>query len=230
MKTLGLIGGTTWHSTVEYYRGINQRIAERRGGLASAKLWLYSVDFSEFQPPVDAAGWDDVAGRLGGIAERLERAGADCIVLCANTPHVVADRVQSRVGVPLLHIADATADAVARAGLDRVALLGTRPTMEQSFFVSRLESRGIKAIVPDEGDRQTIHATILEELGRGIFKPETRDRYLRIVESLVARGARGAILGCTEIPLLLRPGDCPVPTFDTTALHVAAAVDFALSP
>jgi aspartate racemase len=228
MKTLGLIGGTTWHSTVEYYRGINEQVAARLGGLSSARLWLHSVDFAELQPPSDAEGWRRVASYLADVARRLEQAGAECIVMCANTPHRVAEDVQAGVGIPLLHIADATADAVAQRRLDRVALLGTRPTMEHTFFVSRLAKRGITAVVPDEADREYIHGSILGELGKGIFTPETKARYASILEGLVARGAQGAILGCTEIPLLLREGDCTVPTFDTMALHVRAAVDFAL--
>jgi aspartate racemase len=228
MKTLGLIGGTTWHSTVEYYRAINQQVAARLGGLSSAKLWLHSVNFEELQPPSDDEGWRRVATYLSDVAERLERAGAECIVICANTPHRIAEDVQARVGIPLLHIADATAAAIADQKIDRVALLGTRQTMEHTFFVSRLASRGIAAIVPDEADRAYIHASILGELGKGIFTPESRARYAGIIDGLVARGAQGAILGCTEIPLLLREGDCRVPTFDTMALHVRAAVDFAL--
>jgi aspartate racemase len=228
VKTLGLIGGTTWHSTLEYYRGINEQVAARLGGLSSAKLWLHSVNFDELQPPTDAEGWRRVAGHLAGVAQRLEQAGAECVVLCANTPHRVAEDVQAHVGIPLIHIADATADAVARQKLDRVALLGTRPTMEHAFFVSRLAKRGITALVPDEADREYVHGSILGELGKGIFTPEARARYAGIIEGLVARGAQGAILGCTEIPLLLRAGDCSVPMFDTLALHVQAAVDFAL--
>jgi aspartate racemase len=228
MKTLGLIGGTTWHSTVEYYRALNEQTNARVGGLTSAKLILYSVNFQELQPPSDDAGWARVAGQFQDIAQRLERAGADCIMLCANTPHRVAEEVQARIGVPLLHIVDPTADAVARAKLDRVALLGTKPTMEHTFFTSRLAKRGIAALVPDERDRAWIHASILEELGKGVFKPETRAEYLRIIGGVVERGAQGVILGCTEIPLLIRPKDSPIPTFDTTALHVGAAVDFAL--
>ncbi len=230
MKTLGLIGGTTWHSTLEYYRALNERVCARLGGLGSAQLLLYSVNFAEFQPPEDAPGWQRIADRLSEIAQRLERAGAECLVICANTPHCVAEPIQARIGIPLLHIADATAASVARQGLSRVALLGTRPTMEHSFFTSRLARQGIETLVPEDGDRATIHASILEELGRGVFRPETRAAYVEIIQGLVARGAQGVILGCTEIPLLVRPGDCTVPTFDTTLLHVQAAVDFALGP
>lgn len=228
MKTLGLIGGTTWHSTLEYYRGINEQVAARLGGLSSARLWLHSVNFAELQPPADAEGWKRVADHLTDVARRLERAGAEGLVICANTPHRVAEDVQAAIGIPLLHIAEATADAVVARKVERVALLGTRPTMEQAFFVSRLAKRGVTSLVPDEADRATIHESILGELGKGIFTPETRARYIGIIEGLVARGAQGAILGCTEIPMLIREGDCTVPTFDTMALHVRAAVAFAL--
>jgi aspartate racemase len=228
MRTLGLIGGTTWHSTVEYYRAINEQVAARLGGLSSARLLLYSVNFAEFQPPADPAGWQPIANAFGDIARRLEQAGAECVMLCANTGHIVAEDLQARIGVPLLHIADATAGAVAAARLERVALLGTRPTMEHTFFTSRLRKHGIETLVPDEADRAFIHASIFGELARGVFTPETRARYLGVIHGLVARGAQGAILGCTEIPILLRGASCPVPTFDTMELHVKMAVEFAL--
>jgi aspartate racemase len=228
MKTLGLIGGTTWLSTVEYYRALNLAVNARLGGMSSAKLFLYSLNFEEFKPPADDKGWERIADTLSDVAQRLERAGAECIVICANTPHRVADDVQPRIGIPILHIADATAAAVAAQKIDRVALLGTKPTMEQGFFKARLAKRGITAVVPDDADREIIHASIFAELGKGIFSPAMRAEYVRIIERLVERGARGVILGCTEIPLLIRPGDCSVPTFDTTALHVGAAVAFAL--
>lgn len=165
---------------------------------------------------------------LSDIAQRLERAGAECVLLCANTPHAVADDVQTLIGVPIVHIVDAVADTIAARGLDRIALLGTGPTMGLPFFTSRLAKRGITALVPDDEERAYMHANILEELGRGVFTPETRTRYLAIIDRLVARGAQAAILGCTEIPLLLRGATCSVPTFDTLALHVDAAVRFAL--
>ena len=228
MKTLGLIGGTTWHSTVEYYRGINLGVNARLGGLSSAQLFLYSLNFEEFKPPADMQGWARIADTLSDVAQRLERAGAECIVICANTPHRVAGEVQARIGIPILHIADVTAEAIARQKIDRVALLGTRPTMEQDFFKERLQTRGIETLVPDDADRTIIHDSIFSDFGKGIFSDAMRAEYVRIIEGLAKRGARGVILGCTEIPLLIRPGDSPIPTFDTTMLHVAAAVDFAL--
>ena len=231
MKTLGLIGGLTWLSTVEYYRAINEQVNARLGGRHSAKIILYSLDFAEFQPPApnDDAGWADIARRFGDAAARLEGAGAEGLVLCANTPHKVAPAIGSRVRIPLVHIAEATAAAVAARGVDRVALLGTRPTMEAPFYPELLGARGVETMVPDPDDRAWIHDSIFAELTKGVFNDTTRARYVAIVERLVARGAKGVILGCTEIPLLLREGDCPVPTFDTTLLHVGAAVDFALA-
>jgi len=228
MKTLGLIGGTTWLSTVEYYRAINQGVNARLGGLSSAKLFLYSLNFEEFKPPADMQGWARIADTLSDVAQRLERAGAECIVICANTPHRVAGEVQARIGIPILHIVDATADAIARQQIERVALLGTRPTMEQDFFKDRLAKRGIETLVPSDADRGIVHDSIFRDLGRGIFSDAMRAEYQRIIDGLTERGAQGVILGCTEIPLLIRPADCKIPTFDTTMLHVACAVDFAL--
>ncbi len=231
MKTLGLIGGITWLSTVEYYRAINQQVNARLGGHHSAKIILYSVDFAEFQPPApdDEVGWADIARRFGDAAARLEGAGAEGLVLCANTPHKVAPAIRSRTRVPLVHIAEAAADAVAARGIDRVALLGTRPTMEAPFYPELLGARGVETMVPDPDDRAWIHGSIFAELTKGVFTDATRARYVAVIERLVARGAKGVVLGCTEIPLLLREGDCAVPSFDTTLLHVGAAVDFALS-
>jgi len=228
MKTLGLIGGTTWHSTVEYYRAINELVNARLGGLSSARLILYSVNFDEMKPPSDPARWTEVAATLSDIARRLERAGAECIVLCANTPHLVADTVAKNVTIPLLHIADATAKSLTASGLATVGLLGTKFTMEHPFFKDRLARAGIATVVPDDADRAYVHDSIFEELGKGVFRKETRDAYLAIVDRLVARGAQGVILGCTEIPMLIKADDCPIPSFDTTTIHARAAVDFAL--
>jgi aspartate racemase len=229
MKTLGLIGGTTWHSTVDYYRIINQRVNDRLGGHSSARLLLYSVNFEEMKPPSDPDRWSQVAATLCDIAAKLERAGAECIVLCANTPHLVADQVQTSVRIPLIHIADATAKAIAVQGLTTIGLLGTKFTMEHSFFKERLARAGITTIVPDDADRAFVHDSIFGELGRGVLTKETKGAYLAIIDRLVSRGAQGVILGCTEIPMLIKPEDCAVPTFDTTTIHATAAVDFALS-
>jgi aspartate racemase len=228
MKTLGLIGGTTWHSTLEYYRAINTGVHAKLGGMHSARLVLYSVNFAELRPASDPTGWARIAAELTAIAQKLEASGAECVVLCANTPHMVADVVGRAIGVPIVHIADATGDAIAAAGLRTVGLLGTRPTMEEAFIKDRLAGRGITALVPEEADRGFIHETILDELGQGLFRPETRARYLSIMEGLRQRGAEGIILGCTEIPLLVKRDDFALPLFDTMELHAAAAVRFAL--
>jgi aspartate racemase len=226
MKTLGLVGGISWHSTIEYYRLINQLVGARLGGLHSAKVLLHSVDFHEMQPPADADGWKRLTAAFTEIALGLERGGADCLVLCANTAHLMADPIQRALRIPLLHIAEATAQAIGKQAISTVGLLGTRFTMEQPFFKERLEKAGVTALIPDGDERDFIHHTIFTELTHGTFTEPTRDRYLAIIERLIARGAAGIILGCTEIPLLIK--ECRVPLFDTTAIHAAAAVDFAL--
>ena len=228
MRTLGLIGGTSWVSTVDYYRLINQQINEALGGLSSAKIYMYSINYEEFKPPTDPGKWGPLTDTLSGIAARLETAGADCILLCANTPHMAADSIQQRIGVPLIHIADATADGIKSQGLRTVGLLGTKITMEQGFFKDRLSGQGIATLIPGDDDRAFLHDTIFNELGRGIFLPATKERYLDIIRALVAKGAEGVIFGCTEIPLLINPGESPVAVFDTMLLHTRAAVAFAL--
>lgn len=229
MKTLGLIGGTGWVSTVDYYRIINQQVNERLGGLSSAKMILYSVNQQEFRPATDLAGLAAFAERLTGIAKRLETAGAECLILCANTPHMAADLVQKNIGIPLIHIAEVTAKAILNRNLKKVGLLGTKFTMEQNFYKDRLSKFGIETLVPDEAQREYIHRTIMTELEKAILRDETRKKYLEIMDSLVKRGAEGIILGCTEIPLLIKQSDCSIPVFDTTTLHAMAAVEFALS-
>lgn len=229
MKTLGLIGGTSWVSTVDYYRYINQLANERLGGLNFARILLYSVSFNEVKSLADAADWEKLGEFLSGIAGNLENAGAEAIVLCANTTHIVAEFIESRVKIPLVHITDSTAGEVLKQNLRRVALLGTKFTMDNDFYKKRLERYGIETIIPDDEERNFIHASIFEELGKDIFTVETKQKYLEIIENLRRRGAEGVILGCTEIPLLLKPEDCPVPSFDTTLIHARYAVDFALS-
>jgi aspartate racemase len=226
MKTLGLIGGISWHSTIEYYRLINQKVAARLGGLHSAKLFLYSVDFQEVIPGDDA--WPRISALFCDVAQRLEHAGAEGLLLCANTAHRLADDVQNQIGIPLIHIAEATGREIEKQKLSKVALLGTRFTMEQTFFRERLSRMGIEALIPDDSDRNFIHETIFGELTHGVIKPETRSAYLKIIDKLAERGARGIILGCTEIPLLIKAGDCALPLFDTTEIHATAAVDFML--
>ncbi len=228
MKTLGLIGGTSWLSTVEYYKIINTQINQRLGRLNSAKILLYSVNFEEFRPPDDPSGWLEVLNRFGGIARRLETAGADAILFCANTPHLVTPEVQSKIRIPLIHIAEETAREISRHNIKTVALLGTKFTMEREFFREKLTAHGLRTIIPETEDRQFIHNSVLDEMGIGIFSDQTKHRYLDIIAQLQNSGAEGVIFGCTEIPMLLKPSDCSIPTFDTTLIHCTAAVNFAL--
>jgi aspartate racemase len=227
MKTLGLLGGLSWVSTLDYYRYINEDVNERLGGLRFAECVVYSLDFGELQ----ARGWDDWEHTLsmllrGGM--RLKAAGADAIVLCASTAHILADEVEAQVGLPLIHIATSTAQAIAGQGLQRVGLLGTKFTMELPFFHEKLSALGIQAITPDLPDREFMQDTLKDELGRGVVTETTKAAYLRIIGQLIDRGAQGIVFGCTEIPLLLCQDDVRVPVFDTTRLHARAAVDFAL--
>ena len=229
MKTIGLIGGMSWESTVPYYRIINQTIAERLGGLHSAKILLYSVDFQEVEELQRTDQWDEAAALLADGAARLEGAGADFLVLCTNTMHKVAPALEARVGIPLLHIADATAEAIAGAGHRKVGLLGTRFTMEQAFYKSRLEERHhLEVAVPPAADREIVHRVIYQELCLGKVLEASRREYRRIIADLVENGAQCVILGCTEISLLVQERDSAVPLFDTTALHARAAALHAL--
>ncbi|HKB85881.1 MAG TPA: aspartate/glutamate racemase family protein [Ignavibacteriaceae bacterium] len=229
MKTLGLIGGTTWVSTIDYYRLINKQINERLGGLNSARMLLYSVNFAEFNPPTDPAEWGGLTGKFIEIAQTLQKAGADCIVFCANTPHLISDPVQKNINVPIIHIAEETAKVIAESQLRKVGLLGTRITMEQSFYKDKLLQYGITTLIPEYEERCFIHSSILDEMAKDIFKEETRERYLRIITKLVQEGAEAIVLGCTEIPILIKQKDSPVPLFDTTLIHASAIVNFALS-
>lgn len=230
MKTLGLIGGMTWHSTVDYYRLINEGVQKRLGGSHSAEILMLSVDFEPVERLQTEGDWAAMGRLMAGAARTLEKAGAEGLVLCTNTMHRLAGDIEAAVRVPFLHIADATAAAVKRAGLGTVGLLGTRYTMEQDFYRGRLEKKhGLKVLVPDEPGRATVHDVIFKELARGKVREDSRRAYVEIIAGLKRRGAEGVILGCTEIPLLIKDQDSPVPVFDTTALHAAAAVDFALS-
>ena len=229
MKTLGLIGGTTWVSTVDYYRYINQLTNEKLGDSNSAKLLLYSVNFDEFKKLADANEFEKIGEILSEIAQKLENAGAEGIVLCSNTTHIVADAVQNSVNVPVLHIADAIAGEITKQNLKKVALLGTKFTMERDFIKEKLLKYGIETTIPDETGRDFIHWSIFAELGKEIFSDETKKKYLEIIENLQTKGAEGVIFGCTEIPLLIKPEDCNIPTFDTAFIHAKYAVDFSLS-
>ena len=229
MRTLGLIGGMTWHSTVDYYRLINEGVQKRLGGSHSAQLLLLSIDFVPVEKLQEKGDWAGMGRMMGEWAKQLEDAGAEGLLICTNTMHRLAGDVQKAITIPLIHIADATAAAVKRAGLERVGLLGTRYTMEMDFYRGRLEKEhGLKVLIPDEPGRTTVHDVIYKELTYGKIREESRAAYVKIIEDLVRRGAQGVILGCTEIPLLVKEKDSPVPVFDTTALHAAAAVDFAL--
>lgn len=229
MKTIGLIGGTSWVSTAEYYRLLNQMTNGRLGGINGAKILLYSMNMSEFKVVLDANDFTQVEELLSSIANRLETAGADCILLCANTPHIVADEVQKRINIPLIQLTEVTAKEIAKNSIGKVALLGTKFTMNNSFFKDKLLKQGIETIVPVLEDRDYIHASIFDELAKGIFRQETKEKYLAIISKLADEGAEGVIFGCTEIPMFITQADCSIPTFDTTYLHASAAVDFALS-
>lgn len=229
MKTIGMIGGMSWESSAVYYRMVNEAVRERLGGLHSARCVLYSVDFAEIEGLQRAGRWDAAQAVLVQAAEALERAGCGLIIICTNTMHKLADGVAAATDVPLLHIADPTARAVTDAGLHAVALLGTRFTMEENFYRRRLEDRhGLRVLIPDPAQRATVHAIIYDELCLGRVNDASRQAYRRVIDDLVARGAQGVILGCTEIGLLIGPHDCPVPVFDTARLHAEAAVDAAL--
>jgi aspartate racemase len=229
MKTIGLLGGMSWESSIEYERLINQEVRRRLGGNHSADLLIRSYDFAEIEALQERGDWAAAGALLAADAQRLQRAGAGLIVLCTNTMHRVAGVVEDAVDVPFLHLADTTARAVRQAGLGRVALLGTRYTMEQDFYRGRLEQRhGIAVMVPDAADRAVVHDVIYRELVRGIVREDSRRAYLDIIGRLVAAGAEGVIAGCTEIELLVTPGDVQCPYFPTTRLHALAAVDAAL--
>ena len=230
MKTIGLIGGMSWESSLEYYRLINEEVKNRLGGFHSAKCILYSVDFAEIEEMQMAGRWAEQAQIMVAAGQSLQRAGADFLVLCTNTMHKLADELQAGVQVPLLHIADATARQVQAAGIHTIGLLGTRFTMEQDFYRGRLEEKfGLKVLTPPAPEREIVHNVIYNELCLGLVKPESRRAYARIIADLLQAGAQGVILGCTEIELLVRPEDSPAPLFPTTRIHALAAVDFALA-
>jgi len=230
VKTIGLLGGLSWHSSLEYYRIINQAVQDRLGGAHSARCLLYSVDYAEVDALERADRWDEVAAIVLAAAQNLERGGADFLVICTNTTHQLAGSIQAGIGIPILHIADATARAIRQRGIERVGLLGTRFTMEEDFVRGRLiRDYGLDVLVPPEPERALVNRVIYDELCAGVFRDEARRCFLDIMRGLVAAGAEGIILGCTEIGLLVPPDDCPAPAFDTARLHALAAVDFALA-
>lgn len=224
MRTIGLLGGMSWESSIEYERLINEGVRARLGGTHSADLIVRSYDFARIEALQSAGDWGGAGDLLAADARRLQDAGAELIVLCTNTMHRVADRIEAAITVPFLHLADATADAVVAAGIGRVALLGTRYTMEEPFYADRLRHRGLEVLVPHEPDRTVVHDVIYEELVRGEVRDASRRAYLDVIARLVGRGAEGVIAGCTEIELLVSPDDVEVAYFPTTRLHAAAAV------
>ena len=229
MKTIGLIGGMSWESTSTYYNLINEGIKQNLGGLHSAKIAMYSVDFDEIEKLQRQGGWQETASLLGDAAKSVEAAGADFLLICTNTMHKVADEIGSSVSIPLLHIADATAQQLSKDEMKRVGLLGTRFTMEQDFYKKRLhDNHGIAVLTPEEADRQVMHDIIYKELCLGIINDESRELVLKIIDSLRKQGAECIILGCTEIPLLVKQKHTEVPLYDTTAIHAGAAVNYAL--
>ncbi|MFG3253688.1 aspartate/glutamate racemase family protein [Streptomyces sp. NPDC048172] len=228
MKTIGLLGGMSWESTAEYYRLLNELTRERLGGLHSAPCVLYSVDFAHVETLQAEGRWDEAGKLLADAALAVQAAGADMVLICTNTMHKVADQVADAVRIPLVHLADTTAAAVRARGMRRIGLLGTAFTMEQDFYRGRLASHGLDVLVPEAAERARVHQVIYEELCVGVVRDASREEYRAVIDSLVARGAEGVVLGCTEIELLIGAGDSPVPVFPTTRLHAEAAVDLAL--
>jgi aspartate racemase len=229
MKTIGLIGGLSWESSKEYYRIINETVNERLGGLHSAKCILYSVDFAECREIQQSKGWDELTKILIDAAQRLEAAGADLVLICTNTMHKLVPEIQRQIHVPILHIADATAEKALGKGLKKVGLLGTKMTMEEEFYKGRIGERfGIDVLVPDKDERDFIERVIFDELCVGKMNGSSKMRLKEIIQKLVENGAEGIILGCTEIPLLIKQEDVSVPVFDTAEIHAKAAVEFAL--
>ena len=229
MKTIGLLGGMSWESTVEYYRLINEEVKAKMGGFHSAKCLLYSVDFGELEAYMRTEHWDKIEQVLIKAALNLEQGGADFILLCTNTMHKLFEQLQKELKVDLLHIADAAAEKIVQENIKKVGLLGTRQTMEQDFYKARLQKKGIQVLIPGEKDREIVHRVIFEELCLGEIKEESRVEYIRIIEELIAMGAEGIVLGCTEIPLLIKQSNASVPIFDTTYLHAMKAVEKATS-
>ncbi len=228
MKIIGLVGGTSWISSLDYYRLFNEITNQRLGGNEAAKIVLYSVNYGEIVTYTHQGNWDAIAAIIADAAQKVERAGADCILLGANTMHHVAEKVQQSVKVPLLHIADVVGKAITEKQLKKVALLGTKYTMLFDFYTRKLADYGIETIIPDAEGVDFVNNAIYNELGKGKFLPETKQRFLQLIDKLASQGAEGVILGCTEIPMLVKQEDTLVPVFDTTMLHATAAVDFAL--
>ena len=229
MKTIGLIGGMSWESTAEYYRIINEAVKERLGGFHSAKIVMYSVDFKEIRELQLEAGWDEATNLMIDAARRVERGGADFVLICTNTMHKMAEEVEASISIPLLHIADVTAEGIISSGFKKVGLLGSAFTMEQDFCKGRLiDKYGLEVVIPSQIERQVVDNIIFNELCLGEIKDSSREQLKIIMKNLADNGAQGIILGCTELPLLVKQEDCPVPLFDTTTIHAEAAVEYAL--
>jgi aspartate racemase len=229
MKTIGLLGGMSWESTLTYYRAINQGVKKALGGFHSAKIVMYSVDFEPIEKKMQSGDWADVAAILSDAAQKIQAAGADFLLICTNTMHNVAPTIEVAIDIPLLHIADATAAVLTKANIKSVGLLGTAFTMEQAFYKKRLMDRyGLQVLVPGEADRQTVHNIIFEELCLGRIEPASKAAYLRIIDDLADRGAEAVILGCTEIGLLIQQADTPIKLMDTTVIHAQEAVAYAI--
>ena len=229
MKTIGLIGGMSWESTITYYQLLNEAAKAQLGGLHSAKILLYSVDFFEVEALMSRGDWDAAADMLGTVAARLQQAGADCILICTNTLHKVAPEVQARISVPLIHIAEAAAEELLKRGISRVGLLGTKYTMTQEFYRDKLVECGIEVLIPEGDDIDLVNHVIFDELCLGIVKDESRAAYLRVIANLRSRGAEGILLGCTELGLIVSQADVSLPLFDTTVIHAEKAAEFALA-
>lgn len=230
MKTLGLIGGMSWENTIEYYRVINKLINKKLGGWNSAKLHLYSVNFEEILPLQNQGRWEEIASKMIEIAKNLEIAGSNALVICSNTAHKVADQIQKRIKIPLIHVVDETAKIIKSKKIEKVGLLGTKFTMEDGFYTERLVNNyNIEVLLPKKSDRDLIHNAIYNEFAQGIFKKTTKKFFLNIIEELSKKGTNGIILGCTEIPLLIKQQDVKIQLFDTLEIHLRAAVNFALN-
>lgn len=229
MKTIGLVGGSSWVSSMDYYRLLNESIHRHLGGHNYARCIMYSFNFADIKHLNDTRDWTRTLELVTGVSRNLAASGAECILLCANTMHVIADDLRRAIEIPVIHIAEATATAIVERGLTRIGLIGTKFTMEMDFFTRKLDARKIETIIPPEEDREFIHATIFDELGKGIIREATKRHYLDIIRGLTKQGAQGVILGCSEIPLLIEQRDCTIPLFDTVAIHVEEAVRFALN-
>jgi len=229
MKTIGLIGGLTWLSTLDYYRLLNQQVQDKTNGRATAKIYMYSVDFGEIKRLTEAGDWDAIAAIICKAAENIEKSGASCLLVGANTMHKIADEIQSSINIPLIHIAEETASAIVKKQLTKVALLGTKYTMQLDFYKNKLAAKNIETIIPPADEIEYINTAIYEEMGKGVFLPERKEDFLKIIQQLKMQGAEGVIFGCTEIPILLKQEEIDMPVFNTTQIHVNAAVDFALN-